>query len=283
MFGYVRPYNSQLKVCEYETYRAAYCTLCKRMGKQYGHIARMTLSYDFTFLAVLKLALTDSDPDYAKKHCVYNPFKKCTYMLGQDEIFDFVAATAVISVYGKILDNIDDSKGFKRFGYKITRVIFSRKYEKAVKLYPNVAKSIENMLQYQIKVEKTPNVSMDEAAEPTAKAMEEIFSLCSDSSTDKRILSRMGYCIGKWIYLIDAVCDLEEDIKSGGFNPLKTSSTDSALMTMNVCSAQAGAAMELLEIKRFSGILQNIVYIGLTETAESRMNGGKDNKNEKPI
>lgn len=283
MFGYVKPFKGQLRVCEDETYRAAYCTLCRHMGKIYGNIARMTLSYDFTFLAVLKLALADNNPEYVKKHCVYNPFKRCTYMLVKDDAFDFVSAAAVISVYGKIKDNIADTKGFKQFLYKIARAFFSRKYFKAVKLYPDVAKAIENMVEYQIRIEQNENIGMDQAAEPTAKAMEEIFSLCSDSETQKRVLSRLGYCIGKWIYLIDAVCDLGDDIKNGCFNPLKSSDINSALMTMNVCAAQAGAALELLEIKRFGGILQNIIYIGLPETASSRMNGGKDNKDEESI
>ncbi len=278
MFGYVKPFKGQLRVCEYETYKAAYCTLCKYMGKKYGHIARMTLSYDFTFLAMLMMSLKDSDPQYEKKGCVYNPLKKCTYMNGHNDVYDFVSATAVITVYGKILDNIADSRGIKRLGYKIARLTFLRKYNKAVNLYPDVAKAISNMVEYQIKVENSSDTGMDEAAEPTAKAMETVFSLCSDQESERRILARLGYCIGKWIYLIDAVSDLEEDIKSGGFNPLKKSGTDSAVMTMNVCSAQAGAALELLDIKRFGGILRNIIYIGLTETAQSKMSGRKETK-----
>ena len=276
MFGYVKPFKGQLRVCEHETYKAAYCTLCKKMGKNYGHIARMTLSYDFTFLAVLMLSLADNDPEYAKKGCVCNPFKRCTYMTGHDDIFDFVSATSLIAVYGKIIDNINDTKGLKRLGYKIAQLKFSQKYDKAVKLYPFVAKAIENMVEYQIKVEKNPDAGIDLAAEPTAKGMEEIFSLCSDNENEKRILAQLGYCIGKWIYLIDAVCDLDEDIKSGNFNPLKMSGKESAVMTMNVCSAQAGAALDLLDLKRFDGILKNIIYIGLTETAQSKMSGRKD-------
>lgn len=204
-------------------------------------------------------------------------------MLGNDDAFNFVSAAAVISVYGKIADNIADSKGFKRILYKIAKTAFSRKYVKAVKLYPDIAKAIENMVECQIRIEQNENIGIDEASEPTAKAMELIFALCSDNETQKRILARLGYCIGKWIYLIDAVCDLDDDIKNNCFNPLKGSDVKSALMTMNVCAAQAGAALDLLEIKRFGGILQNIVYIGLPETASCRMNGGKDNKDEKSI
>ena len=119
---------------------------------------------------------------------------------------------------------------------------------------------------------------MDEAAEPTAAAMKRLFSLCTDDEVQSRILAQIGYCIGKWIYLIDAVEDIDEDTKSGNFNPLKSSSVDSAVMTMNVCAAEAGNALELLEIKRFGGILRNIIYIGLIETGEKAVCGRKEAK-----
>ena len=32
MFGYVKPCSAQLRVCEYETYKAVYCGLCKQLG-----------------------------------------------------------------------------------------------------------------------------------------------------------------------------------------------------------------------------------------------------------
>ncbi len=278
MFGYVKPIKAQLRVFEDETYRAAYCTLCKQMGKKYGHIARMTLSYDFTFLAILNLSIGEGDPEYVKKHCVYNPFRKCTYMVGKEDVFDFVAAAAIISVYGKILDNICDSKGMKRFFYSVLKAVFKRKYKKAAKLYPEVAKSILDMVKYQFKVEENQQSGIDEASEPTANAMKEIFPLCGDGENQKRILAQLGYCIGKWIYLIDAISDLDDDIKKDNFNPLKNGSAENAVMTMNFCSAQAGAALELLDVKRFGGILQNIIYLGLTETAESKISGGKENK-----
>ena len=278
MFGYVKPFKDQLKVCEYETYKAAYCTLCKNMGKNYGHIARMTLSYDFTFLAILMLAIDENDPQYKRKGCVYNPFKKCIYISDKDKVFDLVSASAVSSVYAKAVDNVEDSKGLRKIGYKIFKAIFSRKYERAVKFFPDVAKTLLNMVNYQIKVEKNENTGIDEAAEPTASAMKKLFSLCSNNEAESRILAQIGYMMGKWIYLIDAVTDLDDDIKTGNFNPLKQGSASSAVMTMNVCAAEAGNALELLEIKRFGGILRNIIYIGLIETGEKAVCGRKETK-----
>ena len=89
----------------------------------------------------------------------------------KDDIFDLVSAAAVSSVYAKIVDNIEDSKGLKKFGYRRFKAIFSRKYEKSVKLFPDIAKTMLDMVNYQIKIEKKENVGIDEAAEPTATAM----------------------------------------------------------------------------------------------------------------
>ena len=56
MFGYVKPYVPALTVAEYEAYRGAYCGLCRTMGHLTGQISRMTLNYDFAFLAIFRLA-----------------------------------------------------------------------------------------------------------------------------------------------------------------------------------------------------------------------------------
>ena len=54
MLGYIRTSQGELRVREYEVYRALYCGLCKHMGKCTGQCSRMTLSYDFVFLAALR-------------------------------------------------------------------------------------------------------------------------------------------------------------------------------------------------------------------------------------
>ena len=39
--------------------------------------------------------------------------------------------------------------------------------------------------------------------------------LCSEENSEKRVLERLGYCIGRYIYILDAACDLTEDTKKG--------------------------------------------------------------------
>ena len=53
MFGYIVVHKPELKVKEYETYRASYCGLCHSLKKQSGRIGQLTLSFDMTFLALL--------------------------------------------------------------------------------------------------------------------------------------------------------------------------------------------------------------------------------------
>ena len=80
MFGYVRAYKPELKVKEYELYRASYCGLCRSMGKCTGQCSRMTLSYDFAFLAIFRFALLGGELSFDKKRCLAHPFEKRAYV-----------------------------------------------------------------------------------------------------------------------------------------------------------------------------------------------------------
>ena len=88
MFGYVRPQKSELRVREYEAYRAVYCSLCRQLGKSYGMFARMTLSYDCTFFALWLMALHKKCLGFREGRCVVNPLKKCGACIGGGDELD---------------------------------------------------------------------------------------------------------------------------------------------------------------------------------------------------
>ena len=76
MFGYIKPLRADLRIREFDTYQAIYCGLCRSLGRLYGPFARVTLSYDFTFLAVLGLSLNKEDaPCFAPGRCPVTPLK----------------------------------------------------------------------------------------------------------------------------------------------------------------------------------------------------------------
>lgn len=279
MFGYIRAAKPELRVREYETYKAVYCSLCRRLGKSYGPVARMTLSYDFTFLALLNMSLQSGCDGFERKRCAFNPLKKCNYCKN-DTAVDMPAAAAMILLYYKILDNTHDEKGFKKLGYIIMQPIFSSAHKRAAKKYPEIENAARAYVSAQNALENDGCTELDRAADPTAAVMSEILSFCSENPAQKRVLSRLGYCIGRYIYLLDAACDLEDDIKNGSYNVLKSECNENSREyaanrvrgQLYFCINEAAKAFELLDIKKYRDILGNIIYLGLEDTFIKELN-----------
>ena len=139
---------------------------------------------------------------------------------------------------------------------------------------------VSEYINTQALLEKDDCRDMDKAADPTAKALGEIFTLCSDDGVQKRVLYRLGYCMGRYIYLLDAACDLKDDIKKGSYNVLKNAGEgdtskyikDRVEPQLYFCINEACKAFELLDIKKFKTILGNIIYLGLEDTFKKELN-----------
>lgn len=278
MFGYVRIAKPELKVKEYETYKAVYCSLCRELGRTYGLWSRFTLSYDFTFLALINMSLSAGCDPVERKRCVFNPFKKCNYCKSNEKL-KMPAAAAMIMSYYKLADNIKDEKGIKKLGFFCLKPLFAHARKKASKSYPVIEQIVHEYIEKQDVLEKQNCSSLDMAADPTAYALGKILTECGNNEVQKRILERIGYCIGRYIYILDAACDLEDDIKSGSYNCLKSEFSGDReefmkkriLPQLYVCSNEAGKAFELLDVKKYKSILGNIIYLGLEDTFKKEL------------
>ena len=268
MFGYVKTFKPELKVREFEMYRSVYCTVCKRLGKKYGHLVRFSLSYDFAFLAMLGISLKKGCPEIKKSHCVYNPLKKCSYTEGSDEIYDFTCAASVIMLYYKLCDDVRDSGAFSRLFKRTYRSLIKGKYKRAARDYPDIEQVVRDMDSAQIEYESLEG-TIDKAAEPTAIALGKLCAMLSQDEITCRILERIGYCVGKWVYLADALDDFESDKKRGNFNPLSETDRENTVGNLNVCSNEAGASYELIADGIYAPILKNIFYLGMPNVIKS--------------
>ncbi|HCC34129.1 MAG TPA: hypothetical protein DEQ02_00220 [Ruminococcaceae bacterium] len=274
MFGYIKANKPEMRVKEYELYKAVYCSLCRELGRGYGPAARLTLSYDFTFLGVLLLAMEKDCPRFVKRRCAFNPLVKCNRTKNKSESLEFTSAVAMCMIYYKLLDDIEDSGFWGSVGKRLVYPLFALARRRAKKKYPEVDEIIGRAMKKQSEIERGSFEGTDRAGDPSAGALAEIFALRAPDDTSKRVLYSLGYCIGKWVYLIDALDDIEDDLARGGYNPialkyglkpgddLKTAKLET-IATLNVCVQQAGAALELLDIKRYYDILANIIYLGL--------------------
>ncbi len=270
LFGYIKISKGELKIKEYELYRGVYCSLCKALGKNYGLWSRFTLNYDFTFLSLLNLSLKEDCDKFTQKGCPFNPLKKCQFCDNIDA-FHMPSAAAMIMSYYKLLDNIEDEKGIKKIGYLILKPLLKLANNKAAIQYPNVETIVKEYITQQTRLEKENCLEVDIIADPTAKALSQILMLCSDDTAQKRVLERLGYCLGRYIYLLDAFCDLKEDTEKGRYNVLKNipqvQLNEYIKSQIYFCINEAIKAFELLDIKKYKSVLGNIVYLGLEDTA----------------
>lgn len=293
MFGYLQVEKGELRVREYEQYKAVYCTLCKQLGKDYSIFTRFILSYDMTLFALLSLSLENRCTGFKKGRCTCNPLKKCTFCKEGGKPFEKAAALSVITAYYKVLDDIDDGSFLKKLCCKIVKPFFKRQNNKASKKFPEYAQSVEKMWLSQKQAEKNPDCHIDMAAEPTACMMKEIFSLEAKTDEERLILSEMGYQLGRWVYLIDAADDIEDDIKTNSFNPLKNyydsdreKYKENVLPLLNQCLANVYSAFNLLELKYYAEILDNLFYLGLNNQQKNVLEGKnrkEDKKNEQSV
>ena len=272
VFGYIRASKPEMRVKEYEMYKAVYCTLCKKLGKEYGFITRFALSYDFTFMALLELSLNEGFDGTCRKSCVFNPLKKCNYCK-DDSAFALSSAALVILAYEKLVDDIHDEKGFKRWTARLLKAAYGRAYKKAAENFPKVDEIARNYMQQQREAEGKENCSLDMAAEPSSKMLSSLLPLCAEDENNKKVLTYLGQLLGRYIYLLDCIADRKKDIKNNSFNPLSTISESEAKEKIRtqlyIVINEAEKAFELLSVKKFKDILGNIIYVGLEDTMNS--------------
>lgn len=270
MFGYVYIDKPELKIKDYEAYRGIYCSLCKTLGKEYSVFARFVLNYDCTFLSLFLMSRSSTCCGFKQGRCPFNPAKKCSYTVNADEELKKGAALTVISSYYKLLDNITDGGFFKKIGCSLVRPFFAAWHNKAKKNFPEYENAVREMYLSQLKCEKSEEPCLDMAAEPTAKMLEAVFKIEAKNESEALALAQLGYHLGRWIYLMDAAADIDEDFKSGNFNPflLKFKSVENVdLKEVDGIISQSyfllTKAYELIDKHRFHDILDNIIYSGL--------------------
>ncbi len=222
LFGYVRPWKSALTQHDLELYRSVYCSLCEKLGRDYGFSSRFILSYDAVFLAMMISTLHGEkrEASVIEGRCPLNPLKSCVFCEIDDDSAEAAAAFSVIAFYYKLADTAADERLFKSLTARFLKTFFLKKKSRAAGKYPFFDSLLSDMASSQLAAEKDPDCGIDAAADPTAKMLGLLMKSLSDCEEIKDSLFRFGYFLGRWIYLADMTDDLEKDIRSGSFNPL---------------------------------------------------------------
>lgn len=279
MFGYIRIFKSELKIKDYEIFRAYYCGLCKTLGKKYNQMTRLGLSYDMTFLAILADSLNDTDPQINREGCIRHVGKQ--FVCKNNPCIEYSADMSIILTYHKLCDDISDNKSLKA---RIARLAYVRAIKKASKKYPEVSKSVLEKLTSLAKLEKQKCSHIDIVADPFALLTSEMFA-----GWDKHLCD-LGYNIGRFIYIADAYKDLKDDIKTNSYNPyvcaydkqfLDSEDFKKKVMgSLNMTLAAVSESYKKLNIKKNKAILDNIIYFGMRAVYDSLFAENERNENK---
>ncbi len=261
MFGYITADRAELKGKELDRYRAFYCGVCRDLRDSCGESARLTLTYDMTFLGILLTGLYEGETELQECRCLLHPGKE--HKMIRNAYTAYAADMNLILVYHNLMDDWEDEH--KAASYAAARALRGT-YLKTVAKYPRQNKAVRRYLKALHEIERRNDRSIDKASGETGKLMAEIFVMKEDVWSED--LRELGFYLGKFIYLMDAWDDLEKDKKSGNYNPFLELSEDEdyeneagQILTMQV--AAATRAFERLPIIEEVDILRNILYSGI--------------------
>lgn len=285
MLGYIKPDKPELKIREFELYSGYYCGICKSIGKRYGQLPRMALNYDSVFLAIL-LASMSKAPEHIKiERCIVHPAKKRTIIYDSPEV-DYAADILLLLAYYKLKDDCQDEKSKKA---ALGAALMKGTYKKLSEIVPEKCEYVKERLNELSALESEGCPSIDRSAEPFARLMEEVFDypgFTTESNAPElsENYRRIGYHLGKWIYLIDAYDDIEENVKKNTFNPLliqfefdprkettdvfKTRIRERVERNLILYLAEIAKCCSRLNFDKNQGLIENILYFGLRRKTE---------------
>ena len=275
MFGYITINREELKMRDFDRYRGYYCGICRELKEHYGERARMTLTYDMTFLAVLLSGLYEK-PEREEKHfCVLHPSAKRPCI--RNPYTRYAADMNVLLVYHNLMDDWQDER--KLLSYRAARLL-RKAYLKAAAGYPRQVKAIRRYLRELHQTEEAGSPDIDLASGLTGKLMAEIFVPREDEWSQE--LRKIGFYLGKFIYLMDAYEDADKDRENGNYNPFlflagRPDYEEKAGRILKMMAASVAEYFELLPIIENVDILRNILYSGIW-TKYGLLRGTKDSR-----
>ncbi len=280
MFGYVRPNKGELLVREFSRFRSVYCGICKEISRSYGQLPRIALTYDITVLGLLLISLTQEGPKEIMARCILNPVKKRP-MLTDHVILHRCAALSVLLAYGKFQDEILDGNPVIGTAGKL---LLKRAAKTASSEYPVEAVVIQTGLRQLREIEKT-----DRKCDRTKDAVLPYETASAEFGSILRIvfkesfrsyfgqehhresllegIAQLGFHLGRWIFIIDAIDDYEQDKRSKNWNPFMRGTWEEAQTAAGELLLDSESRLDriaaLLPYTRDANIISNIIQDGL--------------------
>ena len=279
MFGYVTPLKSELKFKEFEYFRSYYCGLCNEIKREYGNIPRFCLNYDLTFIGFLLDGLYSNPLILDSIKCLRHP-RKNIIITKKTNALNYCANLSILLFDYKLKDNIEDDKSVKS---KLFKFLLSSSSKKSLLELKDISDKISRNIDILSNLEKSKSISsLDEITHPFSDIMGMILSefpykFEEDSDILRENLYNLGYFIGKWIYLIDALDDLKDDINTNNFNPYNVLFNSNSLnfdelisscineidFYISNCLVNCSDFLKVIPFRKHYSIIDNIINLGM--------------------
>ena len=279
MFGYVLPDKPNMFMKDYAQYRAFYCGLCKSIGKKCSEPMRFTTNYDITFLNVLYHSIFDADVEINQETCILNPVQKKP-IVKDDELTQTIVDVNNILAHYKCIDDVLDNKSIPKLMFD--KMVLRKHYKKSkvnlAKIDALVKKGYDDLRMLELqKVD-----SIDRVSDPFANIMKGIAKeLFGEKYTTE--LGEMMYALGKWVYIVDAIDDIDDDFKEDKFNLFLVNYSyidkktflidkhDELRFALMNCYNTICENFDKLNIKKYEGVLTNILWYGIKVKSEEML------------
>lgn len=288
MFGFVAADAGALSEEEKERYRAVYCGLCLALRDRYGQLSRACLTYDLTFFVLLCNSLHEPVETKGASHCVMHPAPAAPRPWARSTWTDYAADLSVALAYHKVLDDIADDGALKA---RAAERLLAGAYERARTRIPEQCAEIERAMATIRTIEEAGRSNEDALSGGAGTACDSPFSADAtdtvlafdpDAAAHEfgRMLGRLfthnqgswtktmeelGRGLGRFIYLMDAAVDFDDDAASGSYNPFVALGSDAEAVraTLALAAADAAAPYERLPLVQDAHLMDAILYSGV--------------------
>lgn len=276
MFGYVSANYAELNEAQKSRYSAVYCGICRGIRQQVSQPARLCLSYDMAFLALLHMSLYEPEETTGPSACILHPIKKRPWT---DNVYIRYAADMNVALaYYKCLDDWEDDRSLPA---KAAAAFLKPALERIRQQYPRQCAAISGCIEELRILENDRCANPDEPAGCFGRLMAELMVCHEDLWADD--LRQLGHSLGRFIYLADAAMDYRADKKKNKYNPYLAMGTgedwprweEYLVLAMGHCAA----AFERLPLVQDKDILDNILYSGIwTELRKKQRQSAQEDK-----
>ena len=275
MFGYVMANVRELTIEQKSRYGSVYCGICRQIHSRIGNGARLALSYDMAFLALLHMSLYEPEEISGDRACCLHPIKPRPWT---DNIcVQYAADMNALLAYHNAMDDYEDEGSLVAKG---VAGLFRKTLPRLQEQYPRQSQAVEDCLAKLRQLEQEKCDNPDEPASAFGQLMAQLLVREEDMWSDA--LRQIGFHLGRYIYLADAAVDYRWDQRKKQYNPFLAMGMDEDYRRWEQYLVQelgrCTNAYERLPLVQDKKILDNILYSGVW--VEYRRRQGRKDKQE---